>query len=113
MVSDEQKHRRHPARKLLVVMTQFFQLRKPSAASFSSSRQFPRPRMIVLSVHTEAEAARSGCRSEDVGHVLKQTAVTDLADAVRPSGRHMLMPGGTHLLCDWRVEYAWWGGGDG
>ncbi len=45
--------------------------------------QFPALRMIVLSVHTEAEAARSALGAGAVGYVLKQTAVTDLADAVR------------------------------
>jgi DNA-binding NarL/FixJ family response regulator len=45
--------------------------------------QFPGLKVIVLSVHSEAEAARAALDAGAAGFVLKRTAVTDLAEAVR------------------------------
>ena len=45
--------------------------------------QFPALKVIVLSVHCEAEAARAALAAGAAGYVLKRTAVTDLAEAVR------------------------------
>ncbi len=46
-------------------------------------QQFPALKVIVLSIHTEAEAARAALRAGAAGFVLKRTAVTDLNEAVR------------------------------
>jgi DNA-binding NarL/FixJ family response regulator len=46
-------------------------------------RQFPTLKVIVLSIHTEAQAAQAALTAGAVGFVLKRTAVTDLTDAVR------------------------------
>jgi DNA-binding NarL/FixJ family response regulator len=45
--------------------------------------KFPALKVIVLSVHSEPEAARSALGAGAAGYVLKRTAVTDLAEAVR------------------------------
>jgi DNA-binding NarL/FixJ family response regulator len=45
--------------------------------------QFPGLKMIVLSVHSEAEAARAALSAGAAGYVLKRTAVTDMTEAVR------------------------------
>jgi DNA-binding NarL/FixJ family response regulator len=44
---------------------------------------FPTLKEIVLSVHSEAEAARTALGAGAAGYVLKRTAATDLAEAVR------------------------------
>ena len=44
---------------------------------------FPTLKVIVLSVHSEAEAARAALEAGADGYVLKRTAVTDLTEAVR------------------------------
>lgn len=45
--------------------------------------RFPTLRVIALSVHSEAEAARAALGAGATGYVLKRTAATDLAEAVR------------------------------
>jgi DNA-binding NarL/FixJ family response regulator len=45
--------------------------------------QFPALKVIVLSVHSEAEAARAALRAGAAAYVLKRTAGTDLPEAVR------------------------------
>ena len=45
--------------------------------------QFPALKVIVLGVHSEAEAARAALSAGAAGYVLKRTAGTDLAEAVR------------------------------
>jgi two-component system response regulator NreC len=45
--------------------------------------QFPDLKVIVLSVHSEPEAARAAREAGAAGYVLKRTAVTDLVEAVR------------------------------
>ncbi len=45
-------------------------------------KQFPALKVIVLSIHTETEAAQAALRAGAVGFVLKRTAVTDLNEAV-------------------------------
>ena len=44
---------------------------------------FPALKVIVLGVHSEAEAARAVLSAGAAGFVLKRTAVRDLAEAVR------------------------------
>jgi DNA-binding NarL/FixJ family response regulator len=46
-------------------------------------KQFPALKVIVLSIHTETEAAQAALRAGAAGFVLKRTAVTDLNEAVR------------------------------
>ena len=46
-------------------------------------KQFPALKVIVLSVHSEADAVRAALAAGAVGFVLKRTAVTDLGPAVR------------------------------
>ena len=50
--------------------------------STKNALQFPALKVIVLSVHSEAEAARSALRAGAAGYVLKRTAGTDLREAV-------------------------------
>ena len=45
-------------------------------------KQFPTLKVIVLSVHSEAEAVRAALAAGAAGFVLKRTAVTDLRQAV-------------------------------
>jgi DNA-binding NarL/FixJ family response regulator len=57
-------------------------------------KQFPAVKLIVLGVHSEAEAARAALRAGAAGYVLKRTAVMDLAEAVRAmrSGQTYVSP---------------------
>src|SRR5262245_51398806 len=54
--------------------------------------RFPALRVLVLSVHSEAEAARAARGAGAAGYVLKRTAVTDLAEAI-----HTVLGGGTYV----------------
>jgi DNA-binding NarL/FixJ family response regulator len=54
--------------------------------------QFPALKVIVLSVHSEAEAAQAVLSEGAAGYVLKRTAVTDLVEAV-----HAVRRGNTYV----------------